>query len=328
MVRVSIGGIHPLMFAARNALMTGGRLPPVSAYSGLTTGLPALNYYDVEVNNSGDTAYVACESQVAFVDVATNAVTSTPITVTNGLAQFVSLSPDGLFLWIAGKTASQTYILKYSFATGTVVNQVGLGQNSQLNEFFLNADGSKAFFCTTGGMYMMNLSTWAVTAYGSLSAYGAALSLDETKLYVYNYTDYYIYSVDLSTNVATKTSANIGWPFHDLAVSPNGSELYVVNGGTTMSRYSTSDFAGAGTFTWPVRPGYSLTALSILKDPVRPNIYYAGGGAGGLSAIDVSTGTGTYLEVSGAYPDRVAISRNGLTLYATNSSTDKIMKFV
>ena len=243
-----------------------------------------------------------------FTIAAGGALTSTaPVTATIDNAEWLTVTPDGRFLYVSNR------------------------DNGTVSGFAINS--------TTGLLTPTTPATMS-TGVGS-SPRGITVTPNGNYLYVANDTGTIAgFSIGFGgalTPTAQGTITSLGNP-RGLTVSPNGSFLYVANSGGggsvagfTIAANGTLTSMG-GTFVTPpncdaedlVAPNDSVVFV-VCRGLNRVAAFTIGGG-GGLTAAtpDPSFLTGT---TGTSVPQRITSSPNGLYLYVTNNGDEEVAAF-
>ena len=270
-------------------------------------GVAASSVGKVYVTNLGN-------NSVSVIDTATNTVTAT-IPVASGPVG-VAVTPGGSKVYVANDGANTVSVI--DTASNTVIATIPGG----IHPYGVAAspDGSKVYVTNEGGaitfpappatVSVIDTATNTVTAtitVGPLNADapGVAVTPDGSKVYVTNEQSNSVSVIDTATNAVTatiptgpvcqgnngcSTSGPIG-----VAVSPDGSKVYVANAVGTVSVIDTA--TNTVTATIPVGSGPFGVAVS----PDGSKVYVANG-VGTVSVIDTATNTVTATIPVGVEP--------------------------
>ena len=226
-----------------------------------------------------------------MIDAGTSRVTHT-ISTTCAIPEVAAMKPDGSQLWVGCYYGD---IVVIDTATATVTRFISTRAN--VGALMFAADGSTVYashyrLLGSGptGIDVIDSATGAVTAKIGDENYGEGLvvSPDAATLFVAQRDADSVAVVDTASNTVTSTIPLGGTPNGGI-LNPDGTAVYYCVNGTSIdvvdlaSRSITRD-AGA-----PLRP--VTTRLAFAPDP--NTLYAVLGRSGGVSVIDVPTGTVT-----------------------------------
>lgn len=132
--------------------------------------------------------------------------------------------------------------------------------------------------------------------------------------------------------------ANVGTGVNPngMAITPNGSFLYVANqGGGTISGYTINQATGALTAIAGSNPSPFPTGTTPVRLAIHPNgkfIYCANAGTNDISVFNINQSTGALVQNGptipvGANPQGIVIDPSGAFLYTANNGADTISAF-
>ncbi|HSV18476.1 MAG TPA: PxKF domain-containing protein [Casimicrobiaceae bacterium] len=224
------------------------------------------NPYEVALNPAGTRLYVADSNgfSVTVIDTATNTVVATipSVGLFGDSPHSVSVSQDGTFVAVVNRTsAGLLRVVKIDTATNTVA---GMSAEFGTTFNFASVHGLAtnahiyAASAADNAVYVLNPATLTVTA--TIAAAGAhGLSLRGSTLYVGDLNNGRIWVIDTTQNVsATQLSASAGFNATGLALTPDGTRLYVVN-----------NLLGPGTVTvLNAATGALITTVTVGTQPI------------------------------------------------------------
>jgi YVTN family beta-propeller protein/VCBS repeat-containing protein len=241
------------------------------------------NGYFVYVDNTGS-------QTVSVIFTPTNTVAVTiPVTVSGGIA----ISPTGSPLYVPSEFSES--VTEINTATNTVVGTIPIATGDDPLDVAINPSGTRLYVLdqpdasNTEEVSVINTATNAVVATVPVGNFATqlALSPDSTRLYVTNTNDNTVSVINTAFNTVTATipvGANTGPA--GIAVSPDGSVLYVADSGLT---YFGSSF-----------PARTVSVINTATNAV-------------IETIPV-----------GDIPGGVAISPDGTHLYVTNAGDNTV----
>ncbi len=260
-----------------------GRLTPKSPRMVATAGVPSGI---ITVSPDGKNAYVPSGKSISQYRISPVTGKLTPMSPSPvagaGLPIGIKIAPDGRYLYIttgtqclapkgskgrcpASAKANTVSVFRISPATGALgakpVQTVATGQNPQM--ITIAPDGTSAYVAaTTIWQYSINPATGRLTP---------------------------------------KSPATVAGGGHDLAVAPDGKNLYVVNvRGATIAQYAISPATGALSAT-PVSTAATVSAPeAIALSPDGKNAYVTSEHEGALSQFAISPVSGKITPLSPA----------------------------
>lgn len=278
--------------------------------------------------------------QVQIVSTATGAVANTvSIPAVNGTASkpvAVAVSPDGSIAWIVDAANNLVYPL--SLTTSTLGGAISVGIQGDPTAMVVTPSGGQVFVADFGSHQVsaISTSTDAVTniAVGGTTGAPIALAVTPNSGHVYvadqgnNQIDDITTSNDtVSTTIAVPSLADGyvtgGGDPNILAITPNGSKLYVASfGGGSVEDIITSNDSVATTFSLP--PGGVLGTPAPNALALTPNgcqLYVNDYDNNKVDLINVSTDTlATTTTAVGQTgdPTGMAVTPNGAAVYVAN----------
>jgi YVTN family beta-propeller protein len=230
------------------------------------------------------TAYVVSEggNNLSYIDLATNAVTTTVTNVGSG-------GPIGL-----GLKSGYAYVANFGGQSGSTVSKVSLATNeittiSGFNQPFCVVSSPTLNQVYVGGfngnVNVINTTNDEVDANIVCGGFliGIAVSPDGSTVYTAS-NNGSVYAINTTTSVATPVATGIGSELNGVSVTPDGLQFWAV-GGNVAKVYLTSDNSPVTTITVGTNPYYvafsddGLTAYVTNRD------------SSSLSVIDVATYT-------------------------------------
>ncbi len=310
-----------------------------------TVAIESVTNPSAVLSPDGTSLYVGGGSSVSVVSTASDAVTTIPISPgvagnQNWQATELAITPSGGAVYVAAQNGAGAVgaVAVIDTATGKVsadVPSIGYAPVA----LAVSPNGAELYVANNDAAYAGNSDDVTVvsTASGLATADiaipsaggpdGVLVSPSGKTLYVSDnggpeattYGDT-VWVVNTATHAVTG-SITVGTEPGAMAISPNGSTLYVANWlSGTVSVVDTATDQAVNTFT--VGSGPDSLAIS----PNGATLYVAV--IGGLSVVNTATGTVTTpITDLGTYP-ALALSHNGATLYASGSvistKTDKV----
>jgi YVTN family beta-propeller protein len=151
---------------------------------------------------------------------------------------------------------------------------------------------------------------------GSIPSH-VAFTPSGTTAYVSNQGSQSVSVVDVATNTQIGTiELPVGADAWNVLVSPDGRRLYVTTNVGMVLVINTAGNAVAGSRTL----GIDDAIRGLTLDPTGRVLYLAGRNSGTIYAVDAETLAGTRTLRIGGTPQRMAVSRDGATLYVANEA--------
>lgn len=194
--------------------------------------IPLENVNTIAISPDGRTAYAteATAGQVGVIDLQTNQVVGSPITV--GAEPYgVAFSPDGKTVYVTNYSSENVSVI--DTATRQVLGgpiPVGI---EPVNVVF-SPDGKTAYTNNNGGDTVSVIDTATRQVVGAPiptgdRPWGLALTPDGKKLYVSNENDNNVTVIDTQSRQVVGNPIPTGDEPYELAVTPDGKSLYVPN---------------------------------------------------------------------------------------------------
>jgi YVTN family beta-propeller protein len=252
-----------------------------------------------------DYAYVANsrDHTVSVISTATNTILST-IQV-GAIPEGVAVMPDGSRAYVTNFDDGTVSVIDAK--TSSVVATIAVGNDALYPA--ITPDGSKLYVTQDGPVAVISTATNTVLAtIPSITAIAVAVAPDGSKVYFANNNDVSV--VDTATN-AVLTTIPVGLAPFDLAVTPDGTRIYVVN-------FSSDTVSVIGTATNTV-----LATIQGLDQPANVAITPDGrtvyvtnqGGSDTVSVISTATNQIIATIPVGDLPAGVAVTRDGTLAY-------------
>lgn len=259
-----------------------------AATGALTTlALPTPPQGNIAITPDGKTLYAFGSNTVIPVDLATKTV-GAQITLGTGVGGAtrnpwdVAFSSDSSKAYITTQNGSD--VVEIDVATGTISGSVAVNQNAL--GIAITPDDSTLWVCLDGSAGGLQAVTTASLALGSVIALGGisqvAISPDGTKGYVSgaNSVPGTLYVADLSALTFTSYSPSDSYEMQGVAVSPDGSLVYVTDYGNGIIYPFHTSTLTFGTEILPAAPPHIIHFASAAPPPPPPTA--AGWLMGGL----------------------------------------------
>lgn len=267
--------------------------------------------YGVAVSGAG-TVYAT------RLDSASLARLDLPGTTVTGFAH-VEAAPTDVVFDATGTTAYVTN--QYSanvgvvnVATGTQVDSIPVGGGASPFRVLLSADGRTLYVSTNSGTVLaVDVASKAVVATYVLSGAINGLALHPTRplLYATSVTTGYLFEINLTTGAIR--ALNIGGAPQDVAVSSDGTRIYVAN--ETGPLDVRDDSTGAEIASVAAVTG----GLGARLSPDGAVLYVTTPATGDLWLVNTSTLAAQAVSLGGI-PRRIAFDRYGTTAVVTNET--------
>lgn len=295
----------------------------------------------VAVSPDGSRAYVLNAGDggtVSVIDTAANAPLGIPIRLSKVYPSRFATTPDGKRLYVTDVETHTVSVV--DIATSAVVGgpiRVGDGPLGVA----ISPDGARVYVgdADNGTVTVIEASDNSVASVIQVGAavYGLAVSPDGTRVYAIDrgvrvnnaYGKGTVSVIDTATNAVIGKPITVGLAPEDVAVSPNGDRVYVVN--ADESTVSVIDSHSNTVEGEPIGVGPSPAAVALSPDGSLA--YVTDTGNGTLSVIDTAAKTlvGAPIPVApGGLLYGVAVSRDGTHIYATdfNGGTVSVVSHV
>ncbi|ORV84946.1 YncE family protein [Mycolicibacterium iranicum] len=290
--------------------------------------------------------YASQKAVLSVVDTATNTTVGLPIPL-SGLGFGLGVSPDGRRVYATNYhdgTINGGSLSVIDVATGTAVG-TPISFEGMVGDVVVSRDGSRVYVAKitdfrTGkyGVAVVDTATNKLVKTIELPhpALAMAASGDGSRLYVTGtvigtYGAGVVSVINTSTNSVIGTPISVGWDPEGVAVSPDGSRLYVPTRGTFDN--TSGELVGRGVWVIdtatrtvvgaPIELG-AFTPWEAVVSPDGSRVYVVGddGTTGGVWVIDTATKTivNTVLSGVGTYPTDIIVSPNGTHLYVIGSA--------
>jgi len=273
-------------------------------------------------------AYVAnrLDEAVTVIDTASNLEVAS---VNLNAAPFdFAISPNGTKLYVSTDEAS----IKVVDAPSRTVDTITLPAGTESFGLKLSPDGNRLYLTShvaAGEVLVLDTANETVTGSYSVGSFprDLAVSADETKIYVANQESNALSII--STGTGDVQSLDLGAGQHALALHPDGGRLYVAV--SSVIEVVDTQSPGVARSLSPSSPGSSIMRdVVVSRDGAR--LYAAGQDSrndGTVWFFDISE-TGETQTDSADFPlsgedddvERIALSGDGKSLYATNGNDD------
>jgi YVTN family beta-propeller protein len=251
----------------------------------------------VAVSPAGNKVYVANggSNTMSVIAAATNKVTATiPV---GSAPEGVAVSPDGTKVYVTNEVDNSVSVI--DTATNTVTATIAVG--SQPFGVAVTPDGSKVYVTIIGFRFTGNTVSVIDTATNKVTARitvgfspsGVAVNPDGSTVYVAT-TDLVapvntvsviaVASEMVTTTIILGTPRNGASSPSGVAVSPDGSKVYVTNGG-----FNTVSVIDTVTNTVIATIPVGLFPLGVAVSPDGSKVYVTNGGFNSVSVIDTAT---------------------------------------
>jgi len=180
--------------------------------------------------------------------------------------------------------------------------------DNNVSVFQTNADGSLAAVTTIAGV--------------GTTLRGVAVRGDQAFAYITSNGTGEVKVIDTSTNAVVQTIATGAGPF-GVAVSPDGSRVYVANqSGTTVSVFSADSATGQLSALTTITTGTAPRAVKFSADGTRA--YVANQTSGSVSVINTATNSVIATVPTGGTLLDIAVNPAGTRIYAIDSAGRKV----
>ncbi|MGI4787910.1 MAG: Ig-like domain-containing protein [Janthinobacterium lividum] len=311
------------IYATKNSVSGAVAVISTSTNAVVATVLVGSYPFGVAVSPDGSRVYVANSNNgaaspgtVSVINAATNAVIAT---VTVGDAPSgIAVSPDGSTVYVANNVSNTVSVI--STSTNAVVATVTVG--SAPVSVSISPDGSTVYVANaSGSVSVVNASTNAVTAtISGVPSRSIAASPDSHKVFAAGgTTSGSLTTLNAATNAVSSSLAVGAYPY-GVAVSPDGSTVYVVNASGSVSVVNASTNAVTATIS-----GLPSPSGIALVPPQPPGVVSVVPGVTSLTvATSANPGTGsTSYEIQSApdvsgTPGSWTTAASGLAASTTN----------
>ncbi|MFC7933821.1 IPT/TIG domain-containing protein [Streptomyces cinereoruber] len=265
----------------------------------------------VAITPDGSSVYVVNVNgnSVSVVDTASNTVTATiPV---GQMPQAIAATPDGSTVYVANGYGNSVSVI--STATNTVTQTIsGLTYPSSLA---VSHDGSELWVSSNSTIKVISTATHAVVQTIAQASVEIALSPDEHYAYSLEYNGALTVLDRTAGNAKVATISTPG-DGSDLAVTPDGSKVYVANG-QNQSASVIDTTTNTVTKTIPTGPGsYNLAIM-----PDGSHVFVTAGA--GLAVI--STATDTVASFAPAHnPYGMVFTPDGAYAYVTDNGLNSV----
>jgi len=273
--------------------------------------------FKLAISSGGTYLYAVLngDGRVAQIDTATGTVTDTACTGAR-YPEDVAVSPDGTRIYVTNSAASTMRVLATSDMSTVADVNVGYAGNgvdavcpSSVNKVYVyrHLEGLLVVVDSTNNTVATTVS---VGTSSTRRASGLALSPNESTLYAL--VDAGVAVIDTATDSVTDTISMTG--AQAIAVSPDGSFLYVVGGASNDSliRIRTSD----NTIVATVTIGSTPTSVEITPDGLHAMVVLSS--LNSAAFVDTATNTITSTVPVGATPYGSVIAPSGSVAYTAD----------
>ena len=190
-----------------------------------------------KVSPDGSKLYVANfnSNTVSVINTATNTVSNTIAGITQ--ADGIAVSPDGSKLYVAGSDG----VSVINTSNNTIAATIAAGGGP--TGLVISPDGSLLYEVNIDGITVINASTNTISATIPLETYGysgIAIGADGSRVYVSNDRTAKVSVINTATNTIIDT-ITVRTGVNGLSVSPDGSHLYGIGGGSVKVISTVSD---------------------------------------------------------------------------------------
>jgi len=315
-------------------LTSAGASNQTVAVSGVINALPMINAVTDQIVNNGmpTTAVNFSGTGDTF-----NWVNDTPgiglaAGGTGDIASFVAINTGSSpviatvtatpvsigYAYIANSISNDVSVINTE--TNTVIATIPVGQNP--TSVAVSPDGTRVYVTNqrSNTVSVINPGSNSVVSTIAIADFGpnaAALSPDGKLLYVVNLNSNNIVVINTTTDALIATIGVGGYPVA-VAVSPDGSRVYVTNSSNSVSVIdATTNLVKT---TIPV--GRSPFGIAVSADGSK--VFVAISGANNVSVIDAATGTIVANIPVGSGPAGVSMSPGGGLVYVANGNSNNV----
>jgi large repetitive protein len=266
----------------------------------------------------GGTAYIAGDDALRVVDTGTGA-TAVTVPVTEG--QDVVVSPDGATVYVTSfAQADRDHVIVVDAASRTIVDTIPLGIAAYGSRLALSPDGGTLYVASqhdsypdpdlTGTLSQIDTSTRTVTrAVTTASVPDAVIvSSDGATLFVAAQTAVDV--VDAGTLTVARSISTFVGQRRSLAVSPDGTKLYVSTNANQIQVFDPSTGQASGQPLYGVGPG------AIALSPTSSALIVAETSSSPIALVDTATTQRSVVQGPGHPWMDVAVSADGAHAYA------------
>ena len=264
-----------------------------------TVVIPGANFVDVAVSPTGRTLYAADSdgNTIHVFDATTGVATATIVGFSAPIA--IALSPDAKRAYVANQTARTVTVVDTT--SNTIVATFSVSLASAPTDLVVSPDGSLVYVTVGSALQVRSTADGALQKSYTLAGNARAVALSATKAFIAVDTPFSVETALLSgTTSETLPGVMAGQP-RSIAVSPDGTALYVGTMDTGVESLLTAPIGG-GTLT-PVglgSIGTGLVSIAVTSDSAT---------AYGASVTEVAVlprGTSTPTRLAGAAATNIA----------------------
>ena len=240
-------------------------------------------------------------------------------TGTTSVTATITATPMSVaYAYITNQQSNNVSVI--NLATNTVITNIPVGKAP--TGVTISPNGKYAYITNQNDNTVSVISTATNTVVSTFAVHnfsptGIAISLDGSKAYVADDNSNLLSVTDLSTGNLITTVGVGGYPL-GVAISPDGSTVYVTNSSNSVSVVKTATNSVLTTILVSKGP------YGVVISPDGNTLYVTNYSANTVSVINTATNKVTATIAVGSDPTGIAISPDGSTVYVTNQNDNSV----